>query len=72
MANPLTTMGSNGGATAKLYAATAGAAFGEIVTAVLTNGVGLEWWPGPPTTVLLAYTVGYFVPNKRPSAGEGG
>ena len=64
MANPLATIRENGGTSRKLYAATAGASLGEIVTAVLHNAAGWEWWPMTPTTVVLAFVGGYFVKDK--------
>jgi hypothetical protein len=48
-----------------VVAAAAGAAFGEILTAILVSGVGLEWWPGLPTVVLVTFIFGYMVPDRQ-------
>jgi hypothetical protein len=46
-------------------AATAGAALGELLTVILVNAAGLDWWPGLPTVVLVTFIFGYMVPDKQ-------
>lgn len=50
----------------KVTASTVGAALGAIVSAGLIEGVGWEWWPAAPTTIVLTFALGYLVPDKRP------
>ena len=48
----------------KVTGATVGAALGEILSAGLIEGLGLDWWPRIPTTIVLTFVVGYLVPEK--------
>lgn len=49
----------------KVTAATVGAAFGEIIAAGLIEGLGLDWWPRIPTTIVFTFVLGYLVPDKK-------
>ena len=51
----------------KVTGATVGAALGEIISAGLIEGLGLDWWPRIPATIVLTFVVGYLVPEKSSS-----
>lgn len=48
----------------KVYASTAGVALGEIVSEVLVNAVGWDWWPTAATAIVAAFVFGYLVPER--------
>ena len=50
----------------KVYAATAGAAIGEIVEAAAIGALGWEWWPVGPASVIGAFALGYLIPEQQP------
>lgn len=44
----------------EVTAATAGAAFGELVNAIAVSGVGYTWWPSAAVTILGTFAFGWF------------
>jgi hypothetical protein len=50
----------------KVYAATAGAALGEIAEAAAIGALGWEWWPIGPASVIGAFALGYLIREPAP------